>query len=155
MSLLLGAIARKSLYLANRYAQSFSEGIQTALVVITRAGGYNRASGEYDPSDVTVIYDDDTTPGVGGQAGITNSTGPVTMMFGDEPAYFDSFTVFLPRLIPNRPKIDDIVLVITHQDPDLVGRYLRVVGVESGGRIVPSTQLQCVGVAPSKQWGTP
>lgn len=149
---LLGAIARHSMSVAGTIANGYSVGAQNSLVVLTRAGAYNLDLGEYDPGATQTIYDDPDTPGVGGPAGITPTAGPISVGGFDEPQYFDSVTMYLPRYLAIRPRIDDIALVIACPSSDIVGRSYRVVSVPAGGRISASTVLQCQGVAPSRQW---
>jgi hypothetical protein len=146
------AVVRRSMSVAQSYAVRQAAGTQNSLVRITRAGAFNAAAGEYDPSAEQVIYDDPAFPGFGAQAGVTASSGPVTMGFGDEPEYYENLTVYLPKALTTKPRIDDLLQYMAGPDTNLVTRFFRVVSVESGGRLVPSTELRCMGISPSKQW---
>jgi hypothetical protein len=148
---LLTAVTRKSISFAQGYVEPFAEGAMNSLVLITRRGVYNAAEGEYDPSAEIAVYDDDTLAGTGARAAVTITSGGGTLEFGDEPAYFDSIMVRVPRR-SLRPRIDDVVRVMAGPDINLTGRYFRVIGVPAGGILMPSIALSCTGVAPSKQW---
>lgn len=149
---LVEALTRRSLMFAQSMARPYAEGAMNSLVLITRSGGFNDLAGEYDPTLSQVIYDDPDYPGTGAKAGVTMTTGPVTMDFGDEPQYFDNIQVMIPKEIALVPRIDDILRIMAGPDVQLTGRFYRVVSVVAGGRISPSNQLQCSGAAPSKQW---
>jgi len=141
---------------AQQLAQPAAEGAMNSLVVITRPGTatFDETSREYQNGTASPIYDDPDFPGVGAKAGITLASGPITMNLGDEPQYYSSATISIPQSAPINPRIDDIVLVTANQDKDMIGRYFRVVDVPVGGRISASIDLSCVGIAPSRQWGT-
>lgn len=145
------ALVRKSLSLAQSMVQPYAEGAMNSLVRITRTGVYNAAEGEYDPGAEVVVYADDEDPEIGAKAGVTASASSGQMDFGDEPAYFDTITVMIPRGAFH-PRIDDVVRIMACPDANLIGRYFRVVSVPAGGRLFPSITLTCSGVAPSKQW---
>lgn len=51
---------------------------------------------------------------------------------------FDSFPV---------PDRDDVVLIITSVDPDLVGRKLRVIQVDAAGLLPPARKMTCTWIA--------
>ena len=149
---LIEALTRKSMTFAQTIARPYAEGAMNSLVLITRSGGFNDDTGEYDPTLAQTIYDDDVMEGFGAKAGVTVTTGPIPMEFGDEPQYFDNLTVWIPKGTAKNPRIDDIVRIMASPDGNLIGRYYRVVSVTAGGRLSPSNQLQCTGAAPSKQW---
>lgn len=149
---LVEAMTRRSLMFAQSLARPYAEGAMNSLVLITRSGGFNDETGEYDPTLNQVIYDDADYPGTGAKAGVTMTSGPVTMEFGDEPQYFDNLTVWIPKGTPLNPRIDDILRVMANPDAALIGRFYRVASVVAGGRLSPSNELQCSGAAPSKQW---
>jgi len=148
---LLTAITRKSISFAQGQIEPFAEGSMNSLVLITRRGTYNAAEGEYDPTAEVAVYDDLDVPGTGARASVTSTSGAGTYEFGDEPSYTDSISVRIPRR-SLRPRIDDVVRIMAGPDANLTGRYFRVVGVPAGGILLPSIQLSCTGVAPSKQW---
>jgi hypothetical protein len=148
---LLTALTRKSIRVAQSRIEPFAEGSMNSLVLITRRGIYNADEGEYDPTAEVAVYDDPDLPGTGARAAVTSTSSSGTYEFGDEPTYTDSISVKIPRG-SMRPRIDDVVRVIAGPDQNLTGRYFRVVGVPAGGVLMPSIQLSCTGVAPSKQW---
>lgn len=150
--------AHRSLDYGQQLAEQFADGTMNSLVVISRPGDstYDEISREYTPPRSKVIYDvldnAGNPTGVGDIAGITSASGPITFSVGDEPTYYESITVHVPFSCPIQPRIDDVVLVMSNPDRDLVNRRFRVTDVPAGGRINPSTTLSCVGIAPSRQW---
>lgn len=148
---LAAALVRKSLSLAQGMVQPYAEGAMNSLVVITRKGVYNADEGEYDPGATVTVYADSEDPTIGAMAGITSTSSSGSMDLGDEPAYFDTITVMIPRgsLLP---RIDDDVHVMAAPDTNLINRHFRVISVPAGGRLFPSITLTCSGVAPSRQW---
>lgn len=90
--------------------------------------------------------------------------GPLTMGVGDEPSYYSQTFCSIPLVVRTEPdvepaalspRVDDIVKVTVHRDPLMVGRYFRVVDVESGGLLPSCRRMQLVGIQASKQWGGP
>lgn len=150
MSTLAKAVARRSLALAQAMARPYAEGNMNSLVLITRHGGWDEEAGEYLPQSATeVIYSDDEDETTGGPAGITPTSGPITLGFGDEPEYQDSVDVFIPKG-SRLPRIGDKVRVQAGPDPQFANREYKVISVIGSGRIVPSIHLRCVGAAPSR-----
>lgn len=147
-------LVRKSLSLAQALVEPYAEGAMNSLVRITRGGSWDPAGGEWDPAGVSVIYADDVDPELGARAGITGSTGPSFLDVGDEPEYYDMISVMIPRSAPAEPLIDDLVEVMASPDHDIIGRHFRVTGLSVGGRLLPSTTLQCSGLAKSKRWAS-
>lgn len=145
------ALARRSLAFGQQMAQAVGEGSMNSLVLVTRFGDFDEAAGEYKNGTPTVIYQDADFPGIGGIAGVTPTSGPVNLAYGDEPEYMDSIDVYLPKRAPVLPRIDDEVLVTAGPDPQFVNRQYRVISVIGSGRLVPSIHLRCMGTAPSKQ----
>jgi len=147
-------LARRSLAYAQNVARAHAEGSMNSLVLITRpaSAAFDESTREYTPGLQEVIYDDPATPGAGGMAGVSPAQGPITMDLGDEPQYYSSATVYLPKDTPKVPMINDIVEVKTSPDEDMVGRRFRVVDVPAGGRIDASVALQCTGISPSREW---
>jgi Family of unknown function (DUF6093) len=150
---LAAAVTARSLDLAGHLAREYGQGAMNALITLTRLGSYDEVSREYDESATEVIYDNFSEPGAGAIAGVANTSGPINMDLGDEPQYYSSVTVYLPVDGPTkRPRVDDIVHIVAHHEDDIVNRHFRVVDVPVGGRIYSSMTLQCVGIAPSRQW---
>lgn len=157
---LVSAIATRSLAYATVVAQAHAIGSMNSLVTVTREGSYDPVLREYDPELKEVLYDAwdsaGAATGAGAIAGVTSAEGPSVLSLGDEPQYYSSITVFLPKSGAKRSiRIDDTVLIIASPDVDITGRYFRVTGVPAGGRIYASNTLQCTGIAPSKQWSSP
>jgi hypothetical protein len=145
------ALTRRSLAYGQAIAQQYSEGAMNALVIISRWDGFDEASGEYhDPDEASIIYEDPDYPGIGGPAGVTPTVGPVTLGFGDEPEYFDSIEIYLPKRAPTLPRIDDVVLVTSGPDPQFLNRQYKITTVIGSGRMVPSIHLRATGTAPSR-----
>lgn len=150
------AVARRSLALAQALAQPYAEGNMNSLVIITRYGGWDEDAGEYLPSSAKSVvyadsgYDEDVPETqIGAAAGITPTSGPITLGFGDEEEYQDSVDVFIPKGSP-LPRIDDVVLVTAGPDPQFIHRQYKVISVIGSGRLVSSIHLRCVGTAPSR-----
>jgi hypothetical protein len=146
-------IVRKSMGVAQAMIPAYSEGAMNSLVRITRPGSWSADSGEYDPDDGTVIYADDVDPTLGAMAGIAPSSGPLTLSVGDEPEYYDTLIVYLPRSA-DEPWIDDLLVVMANPEADMIGRVFRVASVGAGGRLHGSVSLTCTGTAKSHQWAT-
>jgi len=77
--------------------------------------------------------------------------------YGDEMTAFSSSYVSLPLTVgdDNEPpdvQVDDIVLVLTHPDPAVVGRSFRVMDVDAGGQFPAARRLQVTGVQRSRNW---
>lgn len=148
-------ITRKSMSYAQSLARPYAEGAMNSLVLITRNGGFDEAAGEYNPGLKATVYDDVDFPTFGAKAGVTMTTGPITVNYGDEPEYLDNIQVMIPKSAPGlfmNPRIDDIVRIMANPDASLWGRFYRVQSVVAGGRISTSNTLLCSGAAPSKQW---
>jgi len=143
-------MTQRSLELAQRLAQPHAEGAMNSLITITRYGsGWDTARGEYGTGVPTVIYDGDT-PGVGAAAGVTPTQGPIQTSFGDEPEFYDSVTIFIPKSVSTLPMINDVVLVVDTPDTQFVNRQFRITSVGVGGRLVPSITMNATGAAPSR-----
>ena len=144
-------VTRRSLTYANRIATAHAIGAMNSRVVITRSGAWSLSDFEYDPNAPTTVYDDPDNPGAGAQAGVTPAQGPITMELGDENQYFSNVTVYIPQTAPTNPRIDDLVKVTYCPDPEIEGRFFRVMDVPVGGRINSSIALSCTGIAPSRE----
>ena len=153
---LIASAAHRTLKAAQPYAEALSEGSMNAVIKITRGAEpvFNETSRELEMSVEADVYGPDSPEK--GVAGVYSTSGPVQMAIGDEPQYYSSTNVVIPRSAAN-PRIDDIIEILewtTEDQPDdIVGRLFRVVDVEVGGRIAASTRMQAIGVAPSRQWG--
>lgn len=153
MSSLTAQITARSLALGGEIAQAHGLGAMNALITLTRQGTYDEVKREYDELAPEVIYDNTLVPGSGGIAGVAPTSGSTQLDLGDETQYYDSVTVYLPQDGPTKqPRVDDIVFIVNHPEEHIVGRYYRVVEAPVGGRIISSIQLNCVGIAPSRQW---
>lgn len=152
---LVGDLTAASLQFGSKYAQMHAEGAMNSLIVLTRRGNYDEVSREYDEAATEVIYDNFSEPGTGARAGVATAQGPLNMSVGDEPTYYSSVLIYLPQDGPvKNPRIDDVAFVVASPEADIVARYFRVIDAPVGGRMHASIELQCVGIAPSRQWST-
>lgn len=137
---------QRSMSAAQARAQAYAEATQNSTISITRPASatYDEVARKYTKPAMGAVYN--------GSAGITIGAGPITLGIGDEPTYYDSCTVYIPHDPPTLPRIDDVVLVLTSPDVDLVGRSFRITNVPVGGRITTSIALSATGIAPSRQW---
>lgn len=150
---LQAAIAARSLAYSQRVAQSHAEGSMNSLVRITRGGGWNPATYEYDEAFDEVIYDnpDPDLAGTGWIAGISTESGSVQSDYADEPSYTSSTTIYVPQTMAITPRIDDLVEVLACPDPETEGQIMRVIDVTYGGRISSSISLSVTTSPPSKE----
>jgi len=151
------AIVRRANTLAETYAAAQAEGTMTAVVKIIRRDdstdlGWDSATSTLVMDEPEVIWGPEL-PG-GGIGKVSSVTGPVTMALGDEPQYFQSTFASIPKWAA-QPEVDDILTVIAHDDPKLVGRSYRVVDVERGGQIPVAHRMQVVGIQPGRTWRQP
>ena len=107
--------------LAELYARRYAEMVQEAQVDITR--------GLHDAEDEVQIY--------AGYARVHVMAGAIQMGFGDEPQYMVTGKISIPMHDPAgvdvHPQVNDMVLIVTHRDPDVTGRAYRVMHVDAGG----------------------
>lgn len=148
-------LVRKSMSLAQSLVEPYAEGAMNSLVRITRNGGWDPDLAEYNPDGETVIYADSDDDTIGAMAGVTSSSGPISMDVGDEVEFYDSITVMIPRSHPAEPRINDLVRIMAGPDTDLIGRYFRITGVPVGGRLLPSNTFTATGIAKSRTWSSP
>lgn len=84
-----------------------------------------------------------------GAARVHRLSAPLQMGFGDEPQYMVTGTVTLPHRDQSgdavAPQVNDVVVVLDHQDHKVVGRSFRVMHVDSGGELEEMVQLSVVG----------
>lgn len=147
-------IAGRSLAYGQRIAQAHAIGSMNSLVRITRGGGWDPTTYEYDPEAEVVIYDHPDLPGSGNIAGVATQSGSQQSDYADEPTYTSTTQVFIPQSAPQTPRIDDLVEILVCPDPEAEGEVMRVVDVTLGGRMSSSIQLT-VTVSPASKEATP
>jgi hypothetical protein len=136
--------------LAQTYARRFAEANMTALVELTRPGAalFDTVSGELAADEGPVVYE--------GKARVYPVAGPVMLDLGDGPQYFSSSYVSMPLVdddgVNVLPEVDDLVEVLEHPDPLMLGRRFRVTDVEAGGQFAVVRRVQAVGVQRSRTW---
>lgn len=145
MSALLTALVRRSTELVRPIAQAYAEGNMIAQVKVTRPAKpvFDRSTG-----GTAAMQPGETVHEGAGR--IYNVTGPTEFSLGDEPAHFSSAYVSIP-ITADRPRIDDLVKILAHPDPNVVGREFRVTDVEAGGQIPVVHRMLVVGVQPSRE----
>jgi hypothetical protein len=136
-------VAIRSLDFAQRAAQAHAVGAMNSVVRITRGGGWNPLTYEYDPDADEVIYQ--------GPGGVTLQTGSVQSDYADEPTYTSSATIYIPQSAPRTPRIDDLAEILSCPDPETVGAVFRIIDVVLGGRISASIQLSGTVTPASKE----
>lgn len=143
---LLSNLITKSTVAVRPLAQAYAEGNMIAMVKVTRPSVpvFDRETGGLAAmgSDAT-RYE--------GKGRVYNVTGPVQYSMGDEPQYFSSTFVSIPITAP-KPRVDDVVEILSHPDPNIVGREFRVQDVEAGGQIPVVHRMQVVGIQASREW---
>ena len=83
-----------------------------------------------------------------GAARVHRMSSPMQMGFGDEPQYMVSGTVSLPARVDGvevAPHVNDVLVVLEHNDPVMVGRSFRVMHVDAGAEFEEMVQLSVVG----------
>lgn len=138
-------LIKRSTDLAAARARVHAEANMIATVVIERPTEpvFDRSTGELGMAPDSVVYE--------GKARVYGVTGPATYALGDEPQYYSSTFVSIPLSAP-KPRIDDVVKIISHPDPGLVGRLFRVQDVEAGGQMPVAHRMQVTGIQPSRGW---
>lgn len=143
---ILTALVRRTTVLARPYAQAYAEGNMIATVKVTRPSTpvFDRTTGGLASMGAeTVVHE--------GEARIYSVSGPQQYAMGDEPQYFSNTFVSIP-ITATKPRIDDVVEVLTHPDPNLVGRSFRVQDVEAGGQLPVVHRMQVTGIQSSRVW---
>lgn len=136
--------------LVSLYARRFAESNMTAQVEITRPGpaAFEPSSGELEAQPGPVIYE--------GKARVYAVSGPVTMDLGDDPQYFSSSMVSVPLVddfgVNVLPEVNDLVRVLEHPDPLMLGRLFRVMDVEAGGQFAVLRRMQVMGIQRGRTW---
>lgn len=114
--------------LAGRIARQYAERNMTARVRVGRPGGVVDGGSVSDPSTVSrrkVVYE--------GRARVYGVGSGGSSDVGDELTFWSSSYVSIP-LSSDWTQVDDMIEVVAHDDPDVVGRWFRVVNVDSGGQ---------------------
>lgn len=131
----------------------------TAKVQVVRA-----VSPSFDEESGVVSADEDMAEVVyEGRGRVYTVSGPVTYSLGDQNQYMSASYVSVPVTVTSRvngaevvevvrPRNDDLVLVLEHDDPVMVGRWFRVMDVEAGGQWIAARRMQVVGVQWSRHW---
>lgn len=145
MSILTGLIKR-STTMVRPLAQAYAEGNMIATVRVTRPSTpvFNRATGGLAAMGAeTLIHE--------GPGRVYGVQGPVQYAIGEEQQFFSSTFVSIP-IGATKPRVDDVVEVLAHPDPNIVGRSFRVQDVEAGGQIPVVHRMQVVGIQASREW---
>jgi Family of unknown function (DUF6093) len=103
---------------------------------------FDPVTGKLTAQTDTLIYQ--------GKARIATVSGPLTYQLGDEPQYFSAATVSIPEDFTPIPQVDDVIEVVAHPAPGLVGRSYRVTDVQGGGQIHSARVMSVTGVQPGK-----
>ncbi len=143
---LLTSLIKRSTTMVRPLAQAYAEGNMIATVRLTRPAKpvFDRRTGGLAAMGAEgVIYS--------GPGRVYGVQGPVQYAVGDEPTYFSSTFVSIP-ITAGKPRVDDVVEVLDHPDPNIVGRSFRVQDVEAGGQIPVVHRMQVVGIQASRQW---
>lgn len=142
----LAALVRRSTVFARPFAQEYAEGNMIATVRVTRPSVpvFDRTTGGLASMGAeTVVHE--------GPGRVYNVSGPAQYNLGDEPQYFSNTFISIP-IGATKPRIDDVVEVLAHPDPNIVGRSFRVQDVEAGGQLPVVHRMQVVGIQASRQW---
>lgn len=132
------------------YAQRFVESNMTAVVEITRPGeaGFDVETGELTADTGPQVYF--------GKGRAYQAAGPATLELGDDPQYYSSGFVSVPLVDDSGsnvlPQVNDIVEVVEHPDPLMVGRMFRVMDVEAGGQFAVVRRMQVMGIQRGRNW---
>lgn len=140
----MAGLVKRTTNLAVVRAQAYAEANMTAKVRVSRpiAAVFSRQTGQLVEAPDAVVYE--------GPARVYGVQGPATYAIGEEPTYFSSSYVSIP-LRSELPRVDDVVQVLEHDDPLLVGRHFRVQDVESGGQLPVVRRLSVTGIQASRQ----
>lgn len=135
--------------LSMQYARGYAERNMTAKVKITRPApaSLDDESGDLSAVTESVVYI--------GKARMYPASGPVTMNLGEEVQYFQSSNVSIPLYSngePTRPQVDDIIEILEHPDALAVGKFYRVMDVETGGQFQSVRRMQVVGAQRWRSW---
>lgn len=143
---LISAMIARSTVAVRPMAQAYAEGNMIAVVKVTRP-----SMPVFDRNTGGLAAMGNDSPVYEGKGRVYNVTGPVQYALGDEPQYFSSTFVSIP-ITAAKPRIDDVVVILSHPDPNVVGRSFRVQDVEAGGQIPVVHRMQVVGIQASREW---
>jgi hypothetical protein len=136
--------------LVQLYAQRFVESNMTATVRVTRPGdaGFDAVTGELTADSGPTVYE--------GRGRVYSASGPATLDLGDGPQYFSSGFVSVPMVDESGdnvlPQVNDLIEVLEHPDPLMLGRRFRVMDVEAGGQFAVVRRMQVMGIQRSRTW---
>jgi len=133
-----------------RLARKYTEANMTARVRVARMQDPSEGSDtdwNNTATQLKVVYE--------GRARVWGVSGSGLNDYGDEMTAFSSSYVSLPLIVDDKAtdvQVDDIVVVLEHPDPALVGRSFRVMDVDGGGQFPAARRLQVTGVQRSRRW---
>lgn len=137
-------------HLAMSMARRFAESNMVSVVRITRTGSavLDEMTGVLATPEPSMVYE--------GKARVAIVSGPVTMSLGDEPQYFSGSSVSIPVVVASHerltPLVDDLIEILVHDDPLLVGLVFRVLDVEAGGHMQAARRMQVTGAQRAQNW---
>ena len=137
--------------LVQRYARGYAERNMLSLVRITRPTQVPTL----DPATGLATAGADLASVYEGKARVYGVSGPQTMNLGEEVQYFQSTYVSIPVYVDGEataPRVDDLVEVLEHSDPLMVGKRFRVMDVEIGGAVPSVRRMQVSGVQRFRSW---
>lgn len=142
----IGQVVQRSSRFATKIARDYAEANMVARVRVTRPAQmpvFNPQTGELGmPPEETIWL---------GAARVASVAGPVQFNLGDEPQFFSSTFISIP-MRAKKPRVDDVVEVLRHPDPNMIDRMFRVQDVEGGGHMPVVFRMQVVGIQPSRAW---
>lgn len=136
----------RSTKFAGRMARNYAERNMTAQVRIGRPGAVVDGVDVSHPSTVLqrkVVYLGKARVYGVGSGGSSN--------VGDELTFWSSSYVSIP-LSATWTQVDDMIEVVAHEDADVVGRWFRVVNVDSGGQLPVVRRHTVSGVQRDPGW---
>lgn len=96
------------------------------------------------PSTDGTVASAERYPVYEGMSRVYEVTGPMTLSLGDEPVFLKSSYCTIPAAA-SVPVVNDMVEVVTHPDPKMVGRVFKVTSVDAGGQIPAGHRMQLAG----------
>lgn len=132
--------------LARKYVRNRVEAQMTSRVTI-----YRNAEPTFDPE--TGIYTSHKgDPVYTGKARIYGVDGSGVTQVG-EATFVNRVTyITIPATTERVPRADDVVVITSSIDSDLVGRAMRVISVDGGSVLFPARRLQVSGVFENGHW---
>ena len=123
--------------LATQTARRYAEAHMTSHVRINRMGALTQhASGEAEANIEDWLYD--------GKARVYETTGPLTMAYGEAPSYHSTLYASIP-VDEDRVRINDMLEITAHDDAALVDRVFRITHVDAGGLMPVVRRLTLIG----------